>query len=68
MLTTATVVCGVSWLVQVGDCDLDEVFKGCAEEGKKVRSYRTRQSTGNWVKDQLSTVEKVRYRRAMGWR
>lgn len=54
--------------MQIGDCDLDEVFQGCAEEGKKQRSYRTRQSTGNWLNDQLSTVEKVRYRRAMGWR
>ena len=51
---------------EVNTCDLDEIFKSFQGQAKK-RSYRQRQSTGNWKRDALTSAEKLRYKAEMGY-
>jgi len=51
--------------VKVTTCNLEDIFVSTA--GMVKKRYRTRQSTGNWKRDELTSVEKVRYRRDMGY-
>lgn len=47
---------------EVETCNLEAIF------GKKMNAkYRTRTSSGNWSRDQVTAAEKLVYKRAMGF-
>ena len=52
---------------EVRTCDLEAIFKSFQGQAGKKRSYRSRQSTGNWKRDELSSAEKLRYKHDMGY-
>lgn len=46
---------------EVTTCDLEAIF------GQRKQRYNARKSTGNWANDQVTTVEKMIYKRKMGF-
>eukprot|EP00934_Nitzschia_sp_Nitz4_P000151 Nitzschia sp. Nitz4//scaffold26_size159584//80933//82702//NITZ4_002495-RA/size159584-snap-gene-0.39-mRNA-1//-1//CDS//3329545094//151//frame0 len=48
---------------EVESCDLEAIFAG----NKKNTKYRSRTSSGNWLKDRVTTAEKLVYKRTMGF-
>jgi len=46
---------------EVQTCDLQAIF-----DSKRTR-YIRRTSSGNWTKDRVTAVEKLTYKRAMGY-
>ena len=46
---------------EVTTCDLEAIF------GQRKKRYNARKSTGNWANDQVTTVEKMIYKRKMGF-
>lgn len=48
---------------EVETCDLEAIFGA----NKKNAKYRSRTSSGNWSRDQVTAAEKLVYKRAMGF-
>jgi len=47
---------------EVHSCDLEAIFGR-----RKSKNYRSRASSGNWTKDQVTVAEKLVYKRQMGF-